>query len=458
MALAKRVRRRTVGLLAVILVVAVGAALGWYLTRSPDLPRIAFVRSPFVDSDMQQQTDSGWEQAQRDHDIEAVTLTPVSDPTSEIDALAESGFDLIVVQQDLLGEVHDAAIAHPETKFVSFDNFNADMGLPNVTISYSPDVAAGTYLAGAAAALTTETGTIGYLGAHPAVNDPFRAGFEAGARAIDPGIEILSTYLVQTGSFDVFTQPTDGAALADDLYLAGADVVFHAAGGSGDLVPKVADELSDELGRHLWVIGVDIDQWLKVGAQQREHVLTSLLKRHDLQIEIMIDRYLAGELEAGTSPVTMADGIYALSTSGSYLSAESKLRLDALADELTRGSIAVSDVPTAAPTMLPPSDHTVRAEMRGDQCIVEQNEPIALGVLRLEFQNSTDGEGLLRLITGDLPSGGVPDDAWTALGLPARAGGDNAGVIFVSGNEPLTVVCNGFDFPQQVTQSLQVAG
>ena len=385
-----------------------------------------------------------------------MTLTPVSDPTTEIDALADSGFDLIVVQQDLINEVYDAAVAHPDTHFVAFDNFDADMGLPNVTVAYAADVPAGTYLAGAAAALASTTGTIGYLGGHPSVNDPFRAGFEAGARAIDPEIEILSTYLVQSGSFDVFTQPEEGAALADDLYRAGADVVFHAAGASGDLIPQVADDLSDELGRHLWVIGVDTDQWLQVNAKQREHVLTSLLKRHDRELEIALDRYFAGELEAGTSPVGMTDGIYALSTSGGHLTTEWTARLDGLADELTRGEKTVSDVPMAAPTMLPAADQTIRVEMRGDECVVEQTRPVTAGTLRVEFQNSTGAEGLLRLIAEDFSSGAIPDGAWFSFGLPAAPGGDNAGVIRVSGPSPWTVLCDGFEF-DQVVLSLPIA-
>ena len=390
MALAKRVRRRTVGLLAVVLLVTIGLIVAWLVIRSPEMERIAFVRSPYAKGGQQQQTDSGWDQAQLEHDFDAVTLTPVSEPTAEIDALADSGFDLIVIQQDLINEAYAAAAAHPDIRFLAFDNFGRDMGLPNLTIAYSPDVAAGTYLAGAAAALTSETGTIGYLGGHPLINDPFRAGYEAGARAIDPDIEIVSTYLVQSGSLDVFTRPKDGAALAADLYLAGADVVFHAAGGSGDLVPKVADEMSDQLGQHLWVIGVDIDQWLKVDAEQREHVLTSLLKRHDLEIEIAVDRFFAGELEPGTFAVGFADGIYALSTSGGHLSAESTARLDALSDELTKGAITVSDVPMAAPTMLPTADQTIRVEARGNECFVEQTQPIATGTLRVEFRNSTE--------------------------------------------------------------------
>lgn len=442
LALARRVRRRSLSLVAVVLLVAVGSTAVWVLTRSPDVERIAFVRSPYIDSAMQQQTDSGWDQAQREHDFDAVTLTPVSDPAAEIDALADSGFDLIVIQQDLVGEVPAVATAHPDIRFLSFDNPGHDVGLPNVTVAFASDVAAGTFLAGAAAALTSETGTIGYLGGHPMINDPFRAGYEAGARAIDPDIEIVSTYLVQSGSFDVFMRPQDGAPLAADLYRAGADVVFHAAGASGDLVPKIADELSDRLGRHLWVIGVDTDQWLQVDASQREHVLTSLLKRHDLEFEIVLDRYFAGELEAGTVALGLADGIYALSTSGDHLSAASRARIDGLAADLTRRAINVSDVPIDAPTMLPAADQTVRIEARASECLVEHDRPLVAGTVRVELQNSTGGSARIRLIGGELPLDADPDDAWVSLGLAAAPGGANAGILRMS-EGPWTLVCDG---------------
>lgn len=454
MALAKRVRRRSLSLLAVVVLVAVGSTTAWALTRSPDVQRIAYVRSPYIEGGMQQQTDSGWQQTQREHDFDAVTLTPVSDPAAEIDALADSGFDVIVIQQDLVTEVPAAAAAHPDIRFVSFDNPGNDVGLPNVTIAYASDVAAGTFLAGAAAALTSETGTIGYLGGHPMINDPFRAGYEAGARAIDPGIEIVSTYLVQSGSFDVFMRPEDGAPLAAEMYRAGADVVFHAAGASGDLLPQIADEMSDQLDRHLWVIGVDTDQWLRVDEGQREHVLTSLLKRHDLEFAIVLDRYFAGELDAGTVALGMDDGIYALSSSGGHLSAGSRARLDGLADDLSRRAITVSDVPTDAPTMLPAADQTIRIEVRAGDCLVEHARPIVAGTLRVELQNSTGASARIRLIEGELPPEADPDDAWVSFGLSATPGGANAGVIRMA-EGPWTLVCDGTQL-HPITQPLLV--
>ena len=69
-------------------------------------------------------------------------------------------------------------------------------GLPNVTTQQWADEQAG-FLAGVAAATTTETGTVGFLGADPTGGDQedYRAGFEAGVESIDPDIAILAVYL-----------------------------------------------------------------------------------------------------------------------------------------------------------------------------------------------------------------------------------------------------------------------
>ncbi len=63
------------------------------------------------------------------------------------------------------------------------------------------------------------------------------------------------------------------------MYQRGADVVMHAAGQAGMGVFAAADEQSSALGRHLWGIGADSDQWYDVPEAQRAHVLTSVIKQ-----------------------------------------------------------------------------------------------------------------------------------------------------------------------------------
>ena len=444
LALAKRVRRRTGVLLVVIGLIAAGGITAWFTMRDPDLPMVAFIGTPFANdgSAGRLQDLAGWEQAQRDHDFEATDLIPVSNPVAEISAIADSGADLILVHFDLLGHVQEVAAAHPDTWFIAFAGFPEDLGLPNVTTVYPSDDEAGSFLAGAAAALTSTTGRVGYVGAHQPINERFRAGFEAGARSIDPEIDVISTYLTQFGDGRVFQQPEEGALAARSLYEQGADVVFHAAGESGNQVPRVADEMSAELGRQLWVIGVDTDQYLMVNAAQREHVLTSFVKRADTMITLAVDRYFAGNLEAGLLGVGLAEGAVGLSTAGDHLSAASLARVDSLTDDIARGIISVPEVPDDPPTTLAEADLVARVESIDGQCTVDVEEPVYVGdIVRIEYTNSTVHDGSAQLYMDELDDLLAPKGSYGAIGLPAASQGDNAGVILAERAGVWTLVC-----------------
>jgi basic membrane protein A len=92
----------------------------------------------------------------------------------------------------------------------------------------------GSFLVGAAAALKSKTGHIGFVGGVnvPLINK-FEAGYDAGAKAVNPNIKIESTYLTQPPDFSGFGDPAKGKTAADGMFQGGADVVYHAAGGSG---------------------------------------------------------------------------------------------------------------------------------------------------------------------------------------------------------------------------------
>jgi basic membrane lipoprotein Med (substrate-binding protein (PBP1-ABC) superfamily)/DNA-binding SARP family transcriptional activator len=442
-ALAKRVRRRTGVLLVVIALIAAGGVTLGLLTRDQDLPTVAYIRSPGIaGSAGRLQDEAGWGQAQRDHDFDAVEVTAVSNPAQEMSALAEGGADVIVVHFDLFADVYDVAAAYPDTRFIAMAGFPVDVGLPNVTTVYPSDDEVGSFLAGAAAALTSTTGRVGYVGAHQPINERFRSGFEAGARASVPGIDVISTYLTQTGRGSVFVQPEAGALAARRLYEQGADVVFHAAGESGSLVPQVADTMSAELGRQLWVIGVDTDQYLVVTAAQREHVLTSFVKRGDIMMTLAVDRYFAGDLAAGLLGVGLPEGAIGLSTAGDHLSSGARTRIDALTDDIARGAIVVPAIPADPPTILAEAIAVARVTSSEGDCAVDVHEPITSGdIVRVEYFNSTDQAGSAQLFMDRFENDRVPEGWHGDVALPAAAHGDNAGVI--SATEPgiWTLVC-----------------
>ncbi len=103
----------------------------------------------------------------------------------------------------------------------------------------------GSYLVGAAAALKSKTGKIGFVGG---VNTPlikkFEAGFVAGAKKVNPSISVQIKYLTEPPDFTGFSDPAKGSEAALGMYGAGADIVYHAAGGSGVGVFQAAKQTS----------------------------------------------------------------------------------------------------------------------------------------------------------------------------------------------------------------------
>jgi basic membrane protein A len=133
--------------------------------------------------------------------------------------------------------------------------------VPNVTGLIFHEDHSG-FLAGALAAQMTKTGTIAaVLGTDiipPVV--AFKEGYEAGARYINPDINIISTY--HPGGLDVaFTDPEWGGTTAAQALQNGADVVFGAGGKTGN---GALEEVAKNAGNYC--IGVDSDQWLSLEA------------------------------------------------------------------------------------------------------------------------------------------------------------------------------------------------
>ena len=70
--------------------------------------------------------------------------------------------------------------------------------------------------------------------------EKFQAGYEAGAKAVNPDIKVDVTYLTQPPDFSGFGDPAKGKTAAEGMYDGGADIVYHAAGGSGGGVFEAA--------------------------------------------------------------------------------------------------------------------------------------------------------------------------------------------------------------------------
>ncbi len=211
---------------------------------------------------------SAWEGVQEaaamlgaaEEDIKYIETQDAKDYADNMQQFIDAGYDVIVTVGFALGEATaEAAANNPDINFIGVDQFQSE-AVPNLAGLVFREDQSG-YLAGALAAQLSETGTIGaVLGTDlvpPVV--AFKEGYEAGAKAINPDINIISTY--HPGGMDVaFTDPEWGAATARQAMDQGADVIFGAGGITGNgALQEVAT--AAEAGDTVFCIGVDTDQW-----------------------------------------------------------------------------------------------------------------------------------------------------------------------------------------------------
>ncbi|HET9853392.1 MAG TPA: BTAD domain-containing putative transcriptional regulator [Candidatus Limnocylindrales bacterium] len=335
-------RNRLIALVAT-LVLLIGGAVAAYaaLGDTPSTVGLLFHANGTVDGLIEAGFDRGVSEfglipIERDSDVAGANMA--------LEALANEGPDLLFVFT-LNTDVATAAARHPEIRFVTGGDSGAG---PNVRNLHFADEE-GAYLAGAAAALHSQSGVVGFVGG---IDIPviwrFQAGFEAGARAIRPDVEVLTTYLTAPPNFEGFVSPALGEAAARAMYADRADVIFHAAGDSGTGVFKAAADLSDD-GTHLWAIGVDVDQYFIGGVNEpvwREHILTSMVKRLDLAVyEILADE-AEGRFVPGRHMLGLGSGVIALTYSGGFLEPYRE-RLEALRDEVISGQVEVPCIPAS---------------------------------------------------------------------------------------------------------------
>ncbi|RKU16215.1 BMP family ABC transporter substrate-binding protein [Candidatus Poribacteria bacterium] len=208
------------------------------------------------------------------------------------DAAQNSELVLIAGYQmgDLLARV---APEYPDVKFAIFD---VVLDIPNVaSVNYQSNE--GSFLVGAIAALKSESGKIGYIGgADVPLLQEFEAGYVAGIYAINPDAEVTVEYISKDATG--FGQPEKAKELALAQYESGVDVIYVAAGGSGQGVLEAAQE------RQKFIIWVDSNgNHLAPGL-----VLTSMTKEISASVLRIIQETVEDNFMAGIRYFGIADG------------------------------------------------------------------------------------------------------------------------------------------------------
>jgi basic membrane protein A and related proteins len=289
---------------------------------------------------------AGLDKAKKDFGIQATESTPTGDAdrADRLNLLASAGNGLIVGVGFLWADAMTAgAKANPKIQFGIIDSV---VDAPNV-VSMTFAEEQGSFLVGAAAAMKSKSGHIGFIGG--VENDlikKFEAGYTAGAKQVNPDIKIDIKYISQPPDFSGFNDPAKGKEIAAAMYEGGADIVYAAAGASGLGMFQAAKEYSDSNNTHVCGIGVDSDQILTVGADLEPYVMTSMLKRVDVAVYNTIGDYLEGKAKVGTDSVfdLKVNGV-AYSTTGGNLE-DIKSKLDDLKQQIIDGKITVPTKPS----------------------------------------------------------------------------------------------------------------
>lgn len=218
-----------------------------------------------------------------------------TDYINNLTQLAQNGFQPIFAVGFLMTDaVNEVAPQYPDLSFAIIDSVVEQPNVASLTFREEQ----GSYLVGVVAGLMTQEDTeytnpddmtVGFLGGleGPLIKK-FEAGYKAGVESVCPDCEVLAEYAGTTP--DAFNDPAAGQEISLRLNDNGADIIYHASGGTGAGLFEAASD------RQFFAIGVDSDQ---AALNPGVPILTSMLKRVDNAVFQTIEAFANDEFPGG---------------------------------------------------------------------------------------------------------------------------------------------------------------
>ena len=270
-------------------------------------------------------------------DVQYIEPTEGADRESALRSLAARGVDLVIGVGFIFGpDLERLAKQFPKVAFAGIDYS------PSEGVGTIPNLAGlrfreheGSFVVGAIAGLLTHTQTVGFVGGMkiPLIRK-FEAGYAAGVRHVCPACRVLGAYAGTEPK--AFADPSLGEELASAQYASGADIIFHAAGKTGDGVFVAARNHAAR------AIGVDSDQYEAMPCC----VLTSMVKRVDVAVVDIVKDVIAHRFRGGIHELGLAeDGVAFVADERNrhLLPPEVVQEARAIAEQIVAGKIQVPD-------------------------------------------------------------------------------------------------------------------
>lgn len=271
-------------------------------------------------------------------ELTAKTSDTEADREQRLSDLADAGYNpIIAVGYAYAPSMTKVAAKFPKTSFGIVDSVVDAKNVDSITFTEEQ----GSYLAGVAAALKTKKDHVGFIGG---VDVPlikkFEAGYVQGVKDTNPKVKVDTQYLSHGSDTSGFASPDKGKEAAQGMLDNGADVIYSAAGSSGN---GAIEAVSGAKGA--WAIGVDSDQYNIPGlAKYKNSILTSMVKNVDVGVYDFIKSVHDSKPLTGTNTYSLAKNGVSLSTSGGFID-DIQAKLDAAKKKIVDGQIKVKTTP-----------------------------------------------------------------------------------------------------------------
>lgn len=329
------------------------------------------------DRSFNQSAYEGAQRAARQFGVQVKDFEP-SDPSQisqGVRSFAKEGFDLTIG----VGYANNASISqtakqNPDLAFGLIDDVSDIKNIASLVFSEEQ----GSYLVGYIAGMNSSTGVVGFVGGVdiPLIHK-FQAGYTAGVKAANPKARVLQQYVGTTS--DAWNNPSKAKEIAASMRAKGADIIFSAAGGSGngvvDYVKQVQCLKASQLPRGvtfksnnfaavpksaayraacggntrpMFFIGVDSNQNYLGDFDKNpgtlNHGLTSMLKRVDNAVYALIKDVQDGKFKVGERRFGLKDGGigYAVDQyNRALIPAAQVVKVEAVKAKIIKGQIVV---------------------------------------------------------------------------------------------------------------------
>ena len=333
------------GVMALSLVACGGGEEGGSTDEGADLLKVNLIVQNLGDKSFNDSADAGMKRLVAEGKIDYTCTEYGNDNSKVVITMEEAAEDYDVVICNNLGFgmatdwLKENAVNYPDTKFIIYDEPSVKLPDQNVQfLCYKANES--DYVAGALAALVSETGVIGFVGGmeSPVIHD-FLVGYILGAQYVNPDIKVCVSYV---GNYQ-------DAAKAKDLGVQdinnGADVLHQVAGSAGNGYLEAAFEAGK------YGLGVDADQYeafKEAKPELAKSIITSSLKDVGESLYVVVGSMVDGTYAwAEQIWFGMPEGCAGIAENENYLalvSAEDRATIDDIKAKMADGTIVV---PTA---------------------------------------------------------------------------------------------------------------